>query len=189
MLAFYVIIIAGIERKLKINVTERNIEVSKALRDYAVNKVRGLSKYFDGIISCDITLKIEKEREIAEIIAHLVKNKIVKASCESKDLYISIDAAVDKLKRQIKKYKERLQEKDLPSDVEIATIQETSTTTQKGIKLRQLRLNKPMTPREAVIMLESSNDDFLIFMDSKRNDISVVHQLDDGNFEVIEPVY
>lgn len=173
---------------MKINVKERNIEVNESLRDYAVTKVGGLSRYFDGIISVDVTLKVEKEREIAEVIAHLIKNKIVKATSESKDLYVSIDDALDKIKRQIKKYKSKIRDKDLPSDVEIASGQ-VFHTDRGGIERQQLTLGKPMTPREAIIKLENDKRDFFIFMDSKRNVLSVLHRRNDGNYEIVEPIY
>lgn len=172
---------------MKINVTERNIQVSDAIRDYAVTKVRGLTRYFDGIISADITLKVEKERESCEIVAHLIKNKIVKATAESEDLYVSMDSALDKIKRQVKKYKGKIKDKDLPSDVEIATDDRISTDSGQ-IKRRPLSLEKPMTPKEAVMKLENNQYKFLIFMDSERDSISVAHQLDNGNYEILEPV-
>ncbi len=173
---------------MKINVTERNIQVSDALRDYAVAKVRKLGRYFNGIISVDITLEVEKERQLCEIVAHLIKNKIVKATAESEDLYVSVDSALDKIKRQIKKYKGKITDKDLPSDVEIA-VEETASGDSDQVERRQVNLEKPMTPKEAIIKLENNQYKFLIFMDSERDSISVAHQLDDGNYEILEPVY
>lgn len=173
---------------MKINVTERKIQVSDALRDYAVSKVRKLGRYFDGIVSIDVTLEVEKERESCEIIAHLIKNKILKATAETKDIYESIDSALGKIKRQIKKYKGKIKDKDLPSDVEIA-VQETPSEDSGQVERRQVDLEKPMTSREAIIKLENNHYKFLIFMDSERDSMSVAHRKDDGNYEIIEPVY
>jgi putative sigma-54 modulation protein len=98
-------------RAMKINVVERHMEVSDALRSYVISKVEGLERYFDGIISVDITMDVEKDRQIVELVAHLIKKKILKATGESNDMYISVDGAVDKLKRQLRRYKSRLREK------------------------------------------------------------------------------
>lgn len=173
---------------MKINVTERNIEISEALRDYTVTKVRKLGRYFDGIVSVDVTLQVEKERECCEMVAHLIKNKIVKATAETKDLYESVDSALGKIKRQIKKYKGKIKDKDLPSDVAIA-IEETRSENSGQVKRRQVKLGKPMTCREAIMKLENNQYKFLIFMDSERDSMSVAHRRDDGNYEILEPVY
>jgi putative sigma-54 modulation protein len=112
----------------------------------------------------------------------------VKATAESNDLYVSVDGAIDKIKRQIKKYKSKIKDKDLPSDVEIASGALFSSDSGQ-IERRQLTVEKPMTPREAIIKLENNDQDFLIFMDSERNTISVARRKNDGNYEIIEPIY
>ena len=87
------------------------MQASDALRAYAVEKASHLGHYFDRIIGIDIVLDSQKERQICELVAHLIRKKRVKASAEADDLYAAIDAAVDKLKKQLIRFKERLQEK------------------------------------------------------------------------------
>lgn len=162
--------------------------VSDALRDYAVSKVEGLSRYFDGIISVDIIMDVEKERQIVEMIAHLIKKKIVKATEESPDMYTSIDAAVNKLKTQLRRYKGRLKDKRLYNK-EISGEERSEREDQRRIIRTELFLKKPMTPEEAVIQLESFQRDFLIFMDSEQDKLCIMHKRSDGNYELIEPKY
>ena len=96
---------------MKIRVAERHMEASQALRDYAISKVEALERYFDGIVSVDIIMDVQRERQIVEMVAHLIKKKIAKTTTESNSMYASIDEAVDKLKSQLRRYKTRLKEK------------------------------------------------------------------------------
>jgi len=173
-------------RTMKITIAERHMQVSEALRTYALTKVEHLSRYFDRIISIDVVLDSQKERQICELVAHLIKKKVIKASAEADEMYAAIDAAVDKLKKQLRRYKSRLKEKRSKGrDVEAPP----QTDSQGELLRTQLFLKKPMTPEEAILQLESYEKDFLIFMDSERGALSVLHRLSDGRYELIEPIY
>jgi putative sigma-54 modulation protein len=173
---------------MKITVAERHMPVSEVLRRHAVSKVEHLSRYFDGIISVDVVLEAVKARQICELVAHLIKRKILKASAEAEDMHAAIDAAVDKLKTQLSRYKSRLKEKRTK-----ARVKEVPPATDRGARelLRvQVFLKKPMTPEEAILQLESyQKKDFLVFMDAEREALSILHRLADGRYELLEPVY
>jgi len=173
---------------MKITVAERHMQASEALRSYAVNKVEHLSHYFDRIISVDIVLAAEKERQICELVAHLIQKKIAKASAEADDMYAAIDASVDKLKKQLRRYKDRLKEKRPKGKLD-APPEESDHRSPEFIRT-QVYVMKPMTPEEAILQLESyQKRDFLVFMDAERNALSILHRLADGQYELIEPRY
>ncbi|MFQ5707400.1 MAG: ribosome hibernation-promoting factor, HPF/YfiA family [bacterium] len=92
---------------MRINFTARHFKASKKLKDYAERKVLRLKKYYDGIIDCEIILDYEKLTQVAEIAISVYNQRLV-AIEKSEDIFKSIDFAVDKLERQIKKYKEKL---------------------------------------------------------------------------------
>ncbi len=173
---------------MKITVAERHRPVSEALRSYAVGKVEHLSRYFDGIITVDVVLDIEKERQICELVAHLVKKKTLKASAEAPDMHAAIDEAVDRLKSQLIRYKGRLKERRSQGRPREGSLEIDHQP--KEIVRVQVFLKKPMTAEEAILQLESyKKKDFLIFMDAEREALSIVHRLADGRYELLEPVY
>jgi len=91
---------------MRINFTARHYKPSERLKDYAENEVKSLEKYYDSIVSCDIILDYQKEIQIAEIKIG-VHGSTLTATEKSEDIYKSIDLAVNKLERQLKKYKEK----------------------------------------------------------------------------------
>ncbi len=175
---------------MKIRVAERHMEVSKVLRDYAISKVEALERYFDGIVSVDIVMDVQRERQIVEMVAHLIKKKIAKTTVESDSMYASIDEAVDKLKSQLRRYKTRLKEKR-PSRGELMTMStdEQNVEQTQAIIRTKLPLKKPMTLDEAILQLEAENRDFLLFVDAERGELSVLHRKQAGKYELIEPEY
>ncbi|MFQ5825229.1 MAG: ribosome hibernation-promoting factor, HPF/YfiA family [bacterium] len=94
---------------MRINFTARHFKASERLKEYAEKKVQRLKKYYDGIIDCEIILDYEKLKQIAEIAIKVFGQRLV-AIEKSEDIYKSIDLAVDKLERQVKKFKEKLRE-------------------------------------------------------------------------------
>lgn len=173
---------------MKITVAERHMPVSEALRHHAVAKVEHLSRYFDGIISVDVVLEAEKDRQICELFAHLIKKKVLKASAEAEEMHSAIDVAVDKLKTQLSRFKSRLKEKRPKGKVKESPPEADHPS--RGLQRVQVFLKKPMTPEEAILQLESyQKKDFLIFMDAEREALSVLRRLSDGRYELLEPEY
>jgi putative sigma-54 modulation protein len=109
---------------MRINFTARHFKASDRLKEYAEKKVQRLKKYYDGIIDCEIILDYEKLNQIAEIAIKVYSQRLV-AIEKSEDIYKSIDLAVDKLERQVKKFKEKLREHSNEKAATIAIPDET----------------------------------------------------------------
>ena len=149
---------------MKVKIVERHMVPSAALRAYVVERANGLERYFDRIISIDGALSVEKERQIADFHAHLTNRKVIAAREESSDMYASIDKAIDRLKRQIVKYKDHLNDRGstafsatrppgIDTDLDHREIIRTNTYFQK-----------PMSPEEAALQLDALEKDFLVFI-------------------------
>lgn len=173
---------------MKITIAGRHIELNDALRNYALSKVESLERYHDGIISVDINLELEKNRNIVDIIAHLVRRKVAKASEESNDMYASIDLAVDKLKRQLRRHKGKI--KDYQKGASLAKESSDNERGESdGLIRREVFLPKPMTPEEALVQLDSFHRNFLIFIDADSGRMKVIYRRSNGNCELLEPRY
>jgi putative sigma-54 modulation protein len=140
---------------MKVKIVERHMAPSAALRDYVVERANGLERYFDRIVSIDGTLSVEKERQIADFHAHLTNRKVIAAREESSDMYASIDKAIDRLKRQIVKYKDHLN--DHGSTAVSATKSPGIDTDldHREIIRTNTYFRKPMSPEEAALQLDS----------------------------------
>ncbi len=91
---------------MNLNITGHHIEVTPALRDYVSNKVEKVIRHFDHVTSVHVILSVEKLVQKAEITLH-VKGKDIYADSSDTDLYAAIDLLVDKLDRQVQKYKSK----------------------------------------------------------------------------------
>lgn len=93
---------------MQINITGHHVELTPALREFVENKFAKLERFFDQIISIQVTLTVDKLRQIAESDIKVAGGDI-HASAESEDMYASIDQLMDKLERQLIKHKEKNQ--------------------------------------------------------------------------------
>ncbi|ABC31994.1 MULTISPECIES: ribosome hibernation-promoting factor, HPF/YfiA family [Hahella] len=91
---------------MQMNITGHQVELTEALKDYVNNKFDKLERHFDSISNVQVTLSIQKQRQIAEATMH-ISGADLHANAEHEDMYASIDALVDKLDRQILKHKEK----------------------------------------------------------------------------------
>ncbi len=92
---------------MNLNIAGHHIEVTPALRDYVTSKLDRVIRHFDNVTNVHVVLSVEKLIQKAEITVH-VKGKDIYADSSDADLYAAIDGLVDKLNRQVVKYKEKV---------------------------------------------------------------------------------
>ncbi len=92
---------------MQINLTGHHIEITDSLRNYVNEKMARLERHFDKVSNTHVILSVEKDMHKAEATVHMSGNDIFAESHEP-DMYAAIDLLVDKLDRQVKKYKEKL---------------------------------------------------------------------------------
>ena len=93
---------------MQLNVTGHHVEVTDSLRGYVEKKFERIGRHFEQVIDMHCVLTVEKLRQKAEVTVHL-RGKDVYVETDDEDLYAAIDMLVDKLDRQIIKYKDRVQ--------------------------------------------------------------------------------
>jgi putative sigma-54 modulation protein len=92
---------------MQINLSGHHVDITEPLRECVDNKFAKLTRHFDHINNVQVVLTVEKLNQIAESTMHLNGTEI-HAKAEHSDMYASIDALVDKLDRQLLKYKGKL---------------------------------------------------------------------------------
>lgn len=95
---------------MNLNVSGHHLEITPALRDYVQDKLGRVTRHFDHVIDAHVVLSVDKLRQKAEVTLH-VRGKDIHCACEEQDLYAAIDLLVDKLDRQVLKYKGKRQER------------------------------------------------------------------------------
>lgn len=182
---------------MEIIVKGRHIEVTAALRTYAEDKIGRITKYFDQIMKIEIELSDEKNPSITASktveVTVFTKGPVLRAKESSTDMYASIDMVVDKLERQIKKYKDKnfKTAKHGPSLGEIAVSNMPSNAEPEApmiVKVKQVSV-KPMDPEEATMQMELLGHDFFVFTNADTDEINVVYKRKDQNYGLIEPVH
>jgi len=91
---------------MNLNITGRHVEVTPAIREYVTSKLDRVIRHFDNVTSVGVILSVEKLKQKAEVTLH-VRGKDIFVESEESDLYAAIDSMVDKLDRQVIKYKQK----------------------------------------------------------------------------------
>ncbi|CAD83972.1 MULTISPECIES: ribosome-associated translation inhibitor RaiA [Nitrosomonas] len=91
---------------MNLNLTGNHVEITPAMRDYVLSKIERITRHFDNIIDINVILSVDKLKQKAEATVNL-RGKEIFVEADGLDMYASIDNLVDKLDRQILKYKEK----------------------------------------------------------------------------------
>ncbi len=92
---------------MQINITGHHVELTDSMQNYVMEKLQRIERHFDNITNVQVTLSIEKQRQIAEAEMHVSGAQIF-ATNEHEDMYAAIDGLTDKLDRQVIKHKEKM---------------------------------------------------------------------------------
>ena len=92
---------------MQINITGHHVDVSPALRAYVTDKMQKLTRHFDQVNSINVILNVEKLQQQAEATVN-AGGRTIFATETAMDMYASIDGLIDKLDRQVRRYKDRI---------------------------------------------------------------------------------
>jgi putative sigma-54 modulation protein len=175
---------------MQTSVTFKNIDPSDHLKAYVSEKLDRLDKFLDNPAEANVVLTVEKFRHIAEINITGDKLTII-GSEETNDMYSAIDMALDKLEKQIKKSKQKIRERRTASKNRSLSLLEEADTlpdddTERQIKIRNIEY-KPMDIEEAVLQMDLTEDNFLVFTNARSDSINVLYRRRDGHYGLIQP--
>ena len=175
---------------MKFIISGKNITVSQGLRTAVEDKLGKLERYFTPDTEVIVTLSVEKERQKIEVTIP-VKGNIIRSEQVSNDMYVSIDLVEEVIERQLRKYKNKIVDKqqaaanfqkeyidkDYEEDDEVKIIR----TKKFGIK--------PMYPEDACVQMELLGHDFYVFCNAESDEVNVVYRRKNGTFGLIEPEF
>ena len=175
---------------MRIIVRGKNIDVTPALRDYVEKKVGKLAKLLDDVTEAMVTLSVERERHIVEVTLP-VGGRLLRGEMASGDMYASIDLVMDKLEKQVEKYKTKLARKIKNGSV-LDMVAPRSQEKDKNGEPQLVRTKrfpvKPMPVEEALLQMNLLGHDFFVFRNADTEEVNVVYCRKDGNYGLIEPL-
>ena len=167
---------------MQVVVTFRNIEATDAIRDHAVAKLQRVRKFMRRPIEAHVVLGVIKHRHSAEIT--VVANRVTfNATEETGDLYSAIDVAMSKIERQVKKHESKRQSRK--HEGAPATRREARAERPK-VEVERVVI-KPMSVEEAVMELDSTKGEFLLFENTDSDDLNLLYRGKGGSYRVLEP--
>ncbi len=177
---------------MQTSVTFRKMEPSDALKGYAQDRAERLNKYVDKPLDAQVTLSVEKFRQIADVVINA--NGIRIAGQESHDdMYAAIDLVIDKIEKQVKKYRDKIRRHKPSIDKEITWRrdiygQESFEDDQEPAVIRtENYFVKPMSVDEAAMQMDLSSQEFLVFNNATSHTVNVLYRRKDGNYGLIVP--
>jgi putative sigma-54 modulation protein len=177
---------------MSVNITFRNLDPSDAIRDYAIERVSRVKKYVESPFDANVVLSVHKFRHTAEITITSDGFK-VNGQEETEDLYSAIDMVMDKIERQITKHRGKVLKHKVSNKTKSVKYTEEviapESSEEEGLRIIQTEslFAKPMDVDEAVMQLELSNNDFLVFTNARTQTINVVYRRRDGHYGLIQP--
>ncbi len=173
---------------MKINIHGDKIKITKPIREYVEKKLSKIDKYFEDAdnITAHVKARVKDYQQIIEITIPIHKVTI-RAEESHTDLYAAIDIAVDKVERQIRKNKTKLNNKYKTSDVVDFNFdfeEEPDEVKRKIIRRKNIE-SKPMNEEEAILQMDLLGHDFFVFKNIDEECVSVIYVRKDGNYGII----
>lgn len=175
---------------MQVKIFGKNVTVTDGLRDAMEKKLGKLEKFVDSPFEGSATLKVERGQHIVEVTAQ-VGHIVLRAEEAGSDMYGSIDLVVEKLEKQLHKYRARLQRRRAGSArVEVtpsaAVAEETGAEPEQVVRVKRFAM-KPTTVDEAIMQMNLVGHDFYVFRNGETGLTSVVYRRKDGDYGLLEP--
>lgn len=170
----------------------RNLVVTPRLQEYVEKKVDRLDRYLSTINEVRVDLGVENTRsnadsQVAQFTVHSRKT-ILRAEARTDDIYASIDASIDKLHRQIERYKGKRDQRARIADEEDIEIEEelVESSTAEVVRVKRFDV-APMDIEEAIEQMELLGHDFFLFYNDEEAAINLVYRRKDGTYGLLQP--
>lgn len=169
----------------------KNIEITPSLREYVEKRVGKIEKYFEKVDEITVLLTVSKGRHIVEVTVPVPGGVLLRGEEATMDMYTSIDLVVEKLERQIRKQKTKLERRFRQGGfkaeaVPSGPIPDRDEGEEYTVVKTKKFVVKPMDTQEAIMQMNLLNHNFFMFRDSSTESINVVYRRADGDYGLIE---
>ena len=174
---------------MKYNIRGEKVEITPAIKSYIEEKIGKLDKYFEKAddITASIVVKIRGKEQKMEITVPAM-HFTLRSEESHDDLYAAIDLTVDKLERQIRKNKTKINskiKKNVIQNFEL-DLEDSFEDSETEILKRKKVDMKPMSEEEAILQMNMLGHSFFVFKNAENSSICVVYLRKDGNYGIIE---
>ena len=173
---------------MKFTILGKNIDVTPGLKAAVEEKIGRLEKYFTPDTNVNVTLTVDKDRHKIEVTIP-VKGKIIHSEQSSNDMYVSIDLVEEVIERQLKKYKNKLIDKEQESGNFKREFIEQDYMDEEVIRIERFKKFdiKPMYPEDACVQMELLGHNFYVFINAETDETNVVYKRKGNTYGLIEP--
>lgn len=187
---------------MDISINTHNVDLTDRLREHVEKKTGKLDRYMPNLTDVRVDLSSQNtrnavKRQSAQITIRDGRGTILRAEERSNDMFASVDAVVDKLYRQIKRYRGKRRDnrrgggseelvigEPLPFEEEEAILEEESII----VRRKQFPI-RPMLSDEAIEQMELLGHNFFVFFNADEEAVNVLYRRHDGNYGLLQPVF
>lgn len=180
------------------SVTFRHMEPTEPIKEYVLDKIRKIKKYFPDPIQAHVVLSTERHLHTVDVNITLHNGILLKSSESTEDMYSSIDLVMAKIERQVRRYKDKIRDHKpgasppfaVRHQVVAESMDSSSVPVDGNSKPRVINDSKfyarPMSLDEAIMQMNLIENEFLVFQNVTSGEINVIYRRRDGNFGLIE---
>ena len=171
-------------------ISGKNLDITEGLRSAIEEKIGKLERYFTDTTEVHVTLSTEKNRQKIEITIPM-KGSIIRAEEVSSDMYVSIDLVEEVIERQLRKYKNKLIDKEQNAAHLSQSFIEADDFEDEDIQIIRSKkfAMKPMDPEEACVQMDMLGHNFFVFRNSETDEVNVVYKRKGNTYGLIEPEF
>ncbi len=178
------------EDAMQLIISGKNLEVSEWLKEYVEKKVSKLDRYLPSLTEARVELALEKTKNVkqSQVVQVTLRTNgtILRGEERSSDFTVAIDAVMDKLHKQIERFKNKRTRGRSQGEHAPPVEAEPGETESHIVRTKRFRI-QAMTDDEAVEQMELLGHNFFVFANREHGKISVVYRRNDGNYGLIEP--
>ncbi len=166
----------------------KHLDITDALRTYAQQRLDKLDRYFADPPTAQVAFSVQREQQIVEVTIPF-EGLILRAQESEHSMYAAIDLVLDKLERQIHKFKTRVHRKQRHQGVrpegDAIAVQPAEVDAAEAIVREKRFPLKPMTVDEARLQLDLLGHDFFVFRDASTEEVAVLYRRKHGGYGLI----